>query len=597
MKRLFALIFAIILVVSLCSITALADTVYSDCEHVNSTVTASEDGYFNIVFSDGYNGFCICYGDEDAAKDDVFTIHNMSLVVNHNTNENVSDYLKVMFVDYFDLLFSIDTTSNTCSITDIIKPQYMIWHFTNDFTNWRVDPQVVANIRSTASNRTEPIPDHGYTKKVSDTLQAVFDFHALEATGRPGHQNFWAYKVTLIPYPAPEVTSPTEPQTKDVISGQSVELSVTATNAESYQWQVDTGDGSGFTNIEGATNATYTTPASTTDNAGYRYQCVVTNTAGSDTSPLFSLNRIIPPEITTPEADTIIDVYAGKTATLSITATNAESYQWQVDTGSGYTNIDGATEVSYTIPTITAENSDYKYQCIVTNPAGSDTSPVFALNMIPAPAITAPTTDQAIRVGIDQSVIFAVTATNAETYQWQVDSGDGFMDITGTVNDSYTVPATSNAENGNKYRCIAANPAGTATSPVFTLEVVEPPVITNGTEDKKVDVEKGKEMTLTVEATSGDTYQWQVDTGDGFKDIAGATSPSYTVPTNQDGKIQYRCVVSNAYGQTISATFTVNVYIPASTPATGDSSSIGLWMAMMLLSLCAAAVILRKQTA
>ena len=34
----------------------------------NITVEASEDGHFNITFSDGYNGYCLEYGEKEATK-------------------------------------------------------------------------------------------------------------------------------------------------------------------------------------------------------------------------------------------------------------------------------------------------------------------------------------------------------------------------------------------------------------------------------------------------------------------------------------------------------------------------------------------------
>ncbi|MFY0482348.1 InlB B-repeat-containing protein [Flavobacterium sp. PLA-1-15] len=70
-------------------------------------------------------------------------------------------------------------------------------------------------------------------------------------------------------------------------------------------------------------------------------------------------------------------VPAGTTATFTVVATNATSYQWQVNTGSGWSNVStgtGGTTASYTTPTTTLAMSGYQYKVIV-----SGTSPCVAI--------------------------------------------------------------------------------------------------------------------------------------------------------------------------------------------------------------------------
>ena len=71
----------------------------------------------------------------------------------------------------------------------------------------------------------------------------------------------------------------------DIVPGSDVSFNVTATGTAplSYQWQKDGVGGGSFNNIMGATSATLTiTGVMVSDLGGYR--CVVTNTAGMDTS-------------------------------------------------------------------------------------------------------------------------------------------------------------------------------------------------------------------------------------------------------------------------------------------------------------------------
>jgi len=77
----------------------------------------------------------------------------------------------------------------------------------------------------------------------------------------------------------------TQPVNKSVIAGSSVSFTVAASGipAPTYQWQINA-NGTTFTNISGATSATYTVSAVATSQNGYKYRCIVTNAAGTATS-------------------------------------------------------------------------------------------------------------------------------------------------------------------------------------------------------------------------------------------------------------------------------------------------------------------------
>lgn len=66
---------------------------------------------------------------------------------------------------------------------------------------------------------------------------------------------------------------------------------------------------------------------------------------------------------------------------------------------------------------------------------------------------------------------FSVTATGDVSYQWQLDSGTGFNDISGANSGSYNTGATTMAMNGYQYRVIITNICGNTTSNAATLTV------------------------------------------------------------------------------------------------------------------------------
>ncbi len=145
-------------------------------------VLASEDGHVNITFDNGYNGYCINYGEHEAKTGQEYSVKDTIYATNKNSGESVGNYLKTYFVEYYD-----DAMRN-----DIVT-QHTIWHFTDDFNGWRIDPLLIENIKSTASTKT--IPDSGAVRQINNTTEAVFDFQVL-SSDKSGHQNFFAYKIT-----------------------------------------------------------------------------------------------------------------------------------------------------------------------------------------------------------------------------------------------------------------------------------------------------------------------------------------------------------------------------------------------------------------
>ena len=90
-------------------------------------------------------------------------------------------------------------------------------------------------------------------------------------------------EIELYHVDAPAVTA--QPKSVSVTVGDTATFEVAATGTDvTYQWQIDRNDGKGFVNITGATGATYTTVVTDRDCNGFKYQCVLSNAAGSVTT-------------------------------------------------------------------------------------------------------------------------------------------------------------------------------------------------------------------------------------------------------------------------------------------------------------------------
>lgn len=255
--------------------------------------------------------------------------------------------------------------------------------------------------------------------------------------------------------------------------------------------------------------------------------------------------------------------------------------QWQRNTGSGFTNISGATGSSYTL---VGGDEGATIRCVVTatNTEGSVSAnsntvgPVTLPNSAPANTV-APVVTGTTQVG---QVLSCTTGTwtgvPTPTYarQWQRDTGSGFANISGATGSSYTLVG---ADEDADIRCVvtATNSVGSVSAnsnsvgPI-TLTDVPPsntvaPVVSGTTQ-------VGEILSCTTGTWSGSptpTYarQWQRDTGSGFTNISGATGSSYTlVVADEDADI--RCVVTatNTEGSVSANSNSVGPIAPEAPP-------------------------------
>jgi hypothetical protein len=82
-----------------------------------------------------------------------------------------------------------------------------------------------------------------------------------------------------------------------------------------------------------------------------------------------------------------------------------------------------------------------------------------------------------VTAGQTASFSVAASGTPAPTVQWQLstDGGAQWTTIPGATETTYTTPATTGAQNGDQYRAVFTNAAGTADSNAATLTVTIPP--------------------------------------------------------------------------------------------------------------------------
>ncbi|MBO5618809.1 MAG: InlB B-repeat-containing protein [Paludibacteraceae bacterium] len=192
---------------------------------------------------------------------------------------------------------------------------------------------------------------------------------------------------------------------------------------------------------------------------------------------------------------------------------------------------------------------------------------ITADEVMAAPTITAPTTDQAAAYAIGETITaLSVTATGnpAPTYQWYKNtsaSTTGATSISGAEAANYT--PDNSAASDLYYYCVATNSEGTAQSPYFhvTVSAVAPTIPTSGATET---VSQYADVSWTADATGGPapTYQWYSNTtatNTGGSEIAGANNATYIPSTATAGTYYYYFVATNSAGSATSEVYTLTV--------------------------------------
>ena len=374
---------------------------------------------------------------------------------------------------------------------------------------------------------------------------------------------------TLNVFSQPSVT--TDPSNSSICASGNTTFAVVASgDALTYQWQED--QGSGYSNLANGgvysdvDEATLTITGAGAGMDGYKFRCVVDNAyCTDDISGEATLTVQTAPTVTVDPSDE--SICANSNASFSVTATgSALIYQWQEDAGSGFADItnggiySGATSASLTLTGAGSGINGYDYRCVVDNAqCPADISASAELTVQTAPSITTSPSNSAICAGNNSTFTVAATGSSL-TYQWQVDQGSGFSDLSSggvysNVNQAtLTITAATAAMDGYDYRCVVDNSECTAVnSTAATLTVQAAPTVTVDPSDAAICDNSNTSFSVTATGTSI-SYQWQEDAGSGFSDITnggiygGATSATLTLTgagTGLDGN-EYRCVVDNA---------------------------------------------------
>lgn len=439
---------------------------------------------------------------------------------------------------------------------------------------------------ATVSFAPTPVtPDSATTVTLNNTQNLSAGTYNITVTGTAGAM----LQTTTVSFVVSAGTPPTvftDPASTSVCAGNDAIFTVATSGpaALGYQWQVSTNAGTSYTNIAGATNATYTVAGTTTAMNGNWYRVVVTGQCANATSAAAILTVQTSPGITTNPANAVECV--GNNAVFSVVATGTGlTYQWQISTNGGttFTDIPAATTASYTESSVTLAMNNNQYRVVITGTCPLPvTSPAATLSVGNAAAINTQPVGTTVCVG--QTANFSVTASGSSlTYQWQVstDGGTTWTNVTGAMSATLSLSSVIAAQNGNQYRVNVFSCTPTPITSVAVTLTVNTLIAVN-TQPADVVLCAGGNASFSVAAVgTGAAYQWQVSTtgcAGTFTSIAGATTNTLAVnsTTAAQNGYAYRVVITGTCNTVTSscAALTVNSAIAITTQPANTSACL-----------------------
>ncbi len=255
-------------------------------------------------------------------------------------------------------------------------------------------------------------------------------------------------------------------------------------------------------------------------------------------------------------ADYLVEANASKTLAVDVTAdvTDGVTYSWFEDD----VLISGATSSSYTVNKLTANR---EYRCEVADPFGNERSVYFNLQVdnnlkayVAGTTYTLDTISANVNDVLQLGVDVTATDTSGLTYCWYRKASE-IEEATGAT--LTTDPITRSTW----YRCKVTDRFGNYTSVTFNVEVNGLKAYVKGTTETETEVLVSKNGTASlavdVVATEKSSlkYVWFKD--DSFMESSVGKS---TITTDKvTTAVNYRCNVSDKYGNSVNVSFIIKV--------------------------------------
>ncbi len=327
--------------------------------------------------------------------------------------------------------------------------------------------------------------------------------------------------------------------------------------------------------IEGATGREYTLRA---EDAGYSIKVTVIPEGSSqpqlqgDTQHSPAVDAYGAPSITnlhisgTPKVGQTLS--AEYTFTANGSGTDASSFQWQWQDGATWKNAAGGTARTFTLPDSYA---GYSVRVVVTPKGSSQPSLTGAVQDSPtmaaydAPSVTGLRISGTPKVGQTLRAEYTFTANGAGTdissFQWQWQDGAAWKNAAGGTASTFTLPDSYAGYNVR----VMVTPKGSS-QPSLTGAVKNSPAVAvygmpsvtglriSGTPEVGQTLRAEYTFTANGAGTDVSSFQWQWKDGQTWRNVAGGTAKTFTLPDSYAGYDVRVAVTPKGSGQPLSGT-------------------------------------------
>lgn len=404
-------------------------------------------------------------------------------------------------------------------------------------TNLVVNPTITnltgSNVTYQWLFESNPLPDQRAAQLSVNTIKAnqAGRYYLAINNGCAATVSGPVFNVSVIESPVIRSQSNTQ---QSLCVGGTINLSVDALHAQSYQWKKD-----GVT-IVGATASQFNKTNILASDAG-QYTVDITNSCGFTlTSNVFNVTVGAAPTTASLLSDITACVGQSPVATVVVNANGGSNLQYQWTKGG--TDIPGATSASYSFNNVQTVDAG-TYAVKITSSCGNVTSNSFQLVVNQRPIITVNPLSTSVCLG--NTLTLNATVSGATSVKWQKNNSD----LAATTN-TLSIANVAASDAGN-YTFIASNTCGATTSAVAVVSIKQAPTINSLT--ALATVCQGATATLTASVSgNGDdnlTYVWKL----GGSVVGTTTQPTLEIPNFQS---------NNAGTYTLEATNSCNTQSP-----------------------------------
>ncbi|HDS2774972.1 TPA: inverse autotransporter beta domain-containing protein [Enterobacter bugandensis] len=464
--------------------------------------------------------------------------------------------------------------SGTPRVGQILRAEYT---FTSNGSGTDKSTFIWGRYEKTSWMPIEGATGREYTLRAEDAGYSIKVTVIPEGSSQPQLQGDTQHSPAVDAYGAPSITNLHISGTPKVGQTLSAEYTFTAngsgTDASSFQWQWQ--DGATWKNAAGGTARTFTLPDSY---AGYSVRVVVTP-KGSSQPSLTGAVQDSPtmaaygaPSITnlhisgTPKVGQTLS--AEYTFTANGSGTDASSFQWQWQDGATWKNAAGGTARTFTLPDSYA---GYSVRVVVTPKGSSQPSLTGVVQDSPtmaaydAPSVTGLRISGTPKVGQTLRAEYTFTANGAGTdissFQWQWQDGAAWKNAAGGTASTFTLPDSYAGYNVR----VMVTPKGRS-QPSLTGAVQNSPAVAvygmpsvtglriSGTPEVGQTLRAEYTFTANGAGTDVSSFQWQWKDGQTWRNVAGGTAKTFTLPDSYAGYDVRVAVTPKGSGQPLSGT-------------------------------------------